>query len=286
MSEGARPVRSQAPPNHGQAVLAEFERSGLDLDRIGGNSGKLRLSLDLATLIEGSRRIRILDVGCAGPTPLNLWEPFAPLADQLDLVGVDVRGIARAKERARELRLPIRLYERSAFGLTEEFGTETFDAVVSTQVLEHLRDWQGALGQMRDVLRPGGTIFLTCDSGHVQRPLKNRVRLHGKRAYAVMRASLSIVGRVGDRYVSGEWEKGQTVTQLRGAAQGLGLAVERLTPYSIRDLKRAQRHTGSATRQLWLALEEELAHESSMPVDLGLYTVIYLRARRSGEPAS
>ena len=34
-------------------------------------------------------RLRVLDVGCAGPQPLELWEPFRPYFDRLELVGVD-----------------------------------------------------------------------------------------------------------------------------------------------------------------------------------------------------
>jgi SAM-dependent methyltransferase len=280
VSEGAHPGRSRADPKHRHAVLGEFDRSGLDLDRIGGNSGKLRLSLDLAAFVAGGRRVRILDVGCAGPTPLNLWEPFGPLAEQFDLVGVDVQGIDRAEDRARQLGFPIALHEASALSLTGEFGHEAFDAVVCTQVLEHLRDWRAGLDEMRNVLRPKGTLFVTCDSGDIDRALGNRLRLVGKRSYAVLRQRDGFVGRLADRFVSGEWEKGPKMSELRDAARQLDLDVQQLSPYAIRDVKRAQRHAGSRTRQLWLAFEEALASESDGYFDLGLYTVLYLRARR------
>jgi SAM-dependent methyltransferase len=263
-----------------EGVFAELAGSGLELDKLTANPGKLRLSLDLAGLIMASPGLRVLDVGCAGPTPLNLWEPFAQLFGRFELVGVDVRGIEHAEMRARELTIPVTLHRASALALTKEFGREAFDVIISTQVLEHVRDWRGAMAEMRNVLRPGGTMLLTCDSRHVRRTLRTRVKLQGKRAYAVLRDRAGIISRLGDRFVSGEWEKGQTVSELRDAAARLDLEIEQLSPYTLGEVKQAQHRAGTGTRQAWLALEESLARESSTPLDLGLYTMLYLRARR------
>jgi SAM-dependent methyltransferase len=261
-------------------ILAELERSGLAPDLIRANPGKLRLSLDLAALVGAKRHLRVLDVGCAGPTPLNLWEPFGPLISRFELVGVDVAGLDRAAARARQLGVPIALRTASALGLTNEFGRDAFDVVVSTQVLEHVRPWKAALTEMRDVLRPSGIMLLTCDSRHVQRTLSTRLRLQGKRAYAALRPRAGIIARLGDRFVSGEWEKGLTVPELRDAASELELDVEQLSPYTLGEVKHAQHEAGSGTRLAWLALEEELVRETPTPPDLSLYTMLYLRARR------
>ena len=48
--------------------------------------------------------------------------------------------------------------------LAEEFGEESFDIVVSTEVLEHIRDWRVVVENVKRVLRPGGTVFLTTRS--------------------------------------------------------------------------------------------------------------------------
>jgi SAM-dependent methyltransferase len=277
MSDIADQASGQA---HLYELLAELEQSGLALDRLTANPGKLRLSLDLARLIATRSHPHVLDVGCAGPTPLNLWDAFAPLCGDFQLVGVDVRGLERAAGEARRLGIPIVLRKASAVALTKEFGQSAFDVVVSTQVLEHIRPWRSAVSEMRDVLRPGGTMFLTCDSAHVRRPWGTRVRLHGKRAYAVLRGHAGIVGRLGDRYVSGEWEKGQTFMELREAADELNLEVEQLSAYTLGEVKQAQRHAASGARQAWFMLEEELARESTPPPDPSLYTMLYLRARR------
>ena len=251
----------------GSRVLDEFEASGLDLRSLPGNAAKLRLILDLAARVRESERLRVLDVGCAGPEPLNLWEPFVPFFDRLQLVGVDVRGLDRVEARARELGLTMEVRQGTALALDGEY-----DAVVSTQVLEHLPDWRAGLAQMARVLRPGGTLYVTCDSGDLRRALAARARLVAKRAYARL--------PVKPLPVSGEWERGPRLEELGDAARSVGLELERLDRYALHDVKTAQRHAGSTTRQLWLALEETLAAETRGRLDPGLYGILYLRARR------
>ena len=262
-----RGTRTARPP-----VFEEFEQSGLDLRSLPGNTAKLRLILDLAASLRERGRLRVLDVGCAGPQPLNVWEPFAPLFESLELVGVDVAGLDRAEERARELGLRVELLEASAMALADHVAGG-FDAVVSTQVLEHLRDWRRGIAQMAGSLAEGGTLYLTCDSGELRRPLAHRVWLVGKRVYARLPVQ---PGRW-----SGDWERGQTLDDLAEESRANGLAVERLERYALHDVKEAQRHAGTETRRLWLALEETLADESTAPVDTGLYGILYLRARRT-----
>jgi SAM-dependent methyltransferase len=263
------------------SALEEFRASGLAAESLPGNSAKLRLALDLAWLASGPERVRVLDVGCAGPEPLNLWRPFVPLRDQLELVGVDVAGLDRTEACAREIGLEVELRRVSASELTAAFGKDSFDAVVSTQVLEHLHDWRQALSEMSRVLRPGGTLFATCDSGDLRAPVEKRVRLSGKRAYAALRRHLPAVGRVGDSLVSGEWERGLRKSELGEALSAAALQIERLEWYCLHCVKVAQRNAGSTTRLLWLSMEEVLAQESTEPLDPSLYAIIYARARRS-----
>ena len=45
--------------------------------------------------------------------------------------------------------------------LEEKFGAESFDLVISTSLLEHVRDWRSAVHNMKAVCRPGGTILVT-----------------------------------------------------------------------------------------------------------------------------
>lgn len=45
--------------------------------------------------------------------------------------------------------------------LSSYFGCETFDVVISTEMLEHAQDWRTAVNQMKDVLKPGGLLVVT-----------------------------------------------------------------------------------------------------------------------------
>lgn len=52
----------------------------------------------------------------------------------------------------------------NACDLLERFGPESWDNVVSAEMLEHAQDWRGAMINMWGVLRPGGAMLLTMAS--------------------------------------------------------------------------------------------------------------------------
>ncbi len=45
--------------------------------------------------------------------------------------------------------------------LVSRFGPASFDLVVSTEMLEHVRDWKTAIRQMKRVLKPGGFLVIS-----------------------------------------------------------------------------------------------------------------------------
>ncbi|MEM0488943.1 MAG: class I SAM-dependent methyltransferase [Candidatus Bathyarchaeia archaeon] len=48
--------------------------------------------------------------------------------------------------------------------LVEYFGRESFDVVISTETLEHVKDWRIVITNMKNVLKPGGYIYITTPS--------------------------------------------------------------------------------------------------------------------------
>jgi SAM-dependent methyltransferase len=48
--------------------------------------------------------------------------------------------------------------------LINEFGRESFDYVITTEMLEHVQDWRAAIQNLKGVCKPGGHILITTRS--------------------------------------------------------------------------------------------------------------------------
>ena len=51
-----------------------------------------------------------------------------------------------------------------AANLVSRFGPDSFDVLISTELLEHVRDWQQVISEFKQVVKPGGQILITTRS--------------------------------------------------------------------------------------------------------------------------
>jgi SAM-dependent methyltransferase len=103
------------------------------------------VSEQLPSLVTGLRP-RVLEVGSAnvnGSVRLLIEKTLQPIS----YVGLDIAAAPGV-----DVVCPVENYP----------GTDQYDLVVSCEMLEHAADWVSAFRAMARLLKPGGTLLLTC----------------------------------------------------------------------------------------------------------------------------
>ena len=127
-----------------------FDRLWSEMSETAPERFELRRTFLLSRVEQGDR---VLDVGCG-----EGWF-CAALADAgvVNVLGVDVAAEAVRRARARHPRLRFEVCGESELPI----GDRSIDVVWLGEVIEHVRDGLGLLGECARVLAPGGRLLLT-----------------------------------------------------------------------------------------------------------------------------
>lgn len=93
---------------------------------------------------------RVLEVGSFDVN--GSIRPFVEIFSPGEYIGVDI-----AAGRGVDIVCDVK-------DLTDRFGAASFDIVISTELVEHVRDWRTAMHQIKAVCKPGGIILITTRS--------------------------------------------------------------------------------------------------------------------------
>lgn len=162
--------------------------------------------------VAGDRRrplagLTVLDIGCGGGL---LAEPMTRLGARVTGVDADAFGITAAVEHAGDSGLDIEYVAGAAEDLVA--AGRRFDAVVASEVIEHVADREAFADALAALVRPGGVLVLTT---------LNRTA----RSYAAAIVGAEYVLRWVPRGTH-DWSKFPTPEELRTLLEPRGFATE------------------------------------------------------------
>jgi SAM-dependent methyltransferase len=135
--------------------------------QIAQERSRKEVSREMARQLVGSLRAKGWDL--VGKEILDVGSGYGALAVELALAGARVTALEPciafrelSEERAAALGLSIRHMDADAHHLP--FPDESFDGVVSLQVLEHVENPKQAIHEIARVLKPGATFHIACEN--------------------------------------------------------------------------------------------------------------------------
>ncbi|MFI5660551.1 methyltransferase domain-containing protein [Streptomyces sp. NPDC051684] len=128
-----------------------------DVPVASGSPRTRRQARVLAAALSGTRHATVLDIGCGDGTAAATTARLLPGPAGHRLIGVDWSQDA-LRRAARRVHRVVR-GELTGHGLP--FADGAADAVLLSEVIEHLVDPDAALDEIRRVLRPGGHLMLS-----------------------------------------------------------------------------------------------------------------------------
>jgi tocopherol O-methyltransferase len=133
-----------------------YGRAGTD--KINRRQAQIDLIEELLNWAKVSQAEQIIDVGCGiGGSTLYLAQKFQSKATGITLSPVQA---SRARERAKEANLDLKVQFQVADALNMPFEDNKFDLVWSLESGEHMPDKTKFLQECYRVLQPGGTFIL------------------------------------------------------------------------------------------------------------------------------
>ena len=141
-----------------------------------GHHHRLRLVTDTLERLSTSERLTLADIGCGDGHLVGAVLP-GPLRGRISYLGIEIdpARLRRARSWVPDRRGgSVWLVAGSADGALP-IRSETCDAVVCVDVLEHIRDWRRAVREMARLLRPEGVLIVHVPSA-VQRRFFRRFR--------------------------------------------------------------------------------------------------------------
>lgn len=138
---------------------------------LSGNLAKLKIILDLTDYIRDKKDITIIDVGCGNVSLFDFWYYILNnYNDKFRLYCIDISNLEEAKAIcARDGWQNVYLKKVNGYRLSEIFGNNYFDVLVSTQVLEHIKHTERFLSELKSITKGNGLIYFTLDSAHYSR---------------------------------------------------------------------------------------------------------------------